>query len=950
MVQDSITEVEPESEQTPEMEEDQTLDEMEDLVQTEDWTEEELEMDIDETDLEELDKEIELALEEEYGISSETISALSLGKDIKMCGNCGRICEGELKECPVCHQPLEGGKVEAEMETEEWDVESAQSTLIQALGISDVPDEVSEDETGSLGVCTICGAFLTEGTERCPVCGSKVSETPEIEYDEEDTFVHRTDDKLFICDACGAFVGADQKFCPVCGSDLEFARRKVEEEDLESIGDNTQDILDSFFGEIDGVEIEEEMKNKKLTFCDVCGALVIEGADRCSICLSLLDEEKSEEEDLQGFEFYFGEDEISEEEMEEFDEEINVSEVDEDFTPEVEEESQVDVSEEIMKEVDRELELEEEEDISEADVEEPAEIDEEGFEEGEEVIIDEDLLERELELDIEEEPESLEMQEDEDATEDDFQIYEEVDEVGEIEEVEEPEPSEEEEIDIESILEEISEENEKVTAETTEKPLDEGGEFGYYRVEESDHSGEPLDEELETDDLNEDEWTHCPNCDSYVSDDSEVCGVCGYSFEESGIHERNVSMYHKKIERGSDISSASGTEVNTHDSSWINEILQEADSSSSKKKRRGKVRKESEDENLLVSTVNRIKEYEVPVSSLSLVAFGGFYLYSYQNSSLPNIADIGLTILALFFGLGILTLYVFKEDLIRTSQTGVLGYLIGFGLASFVPLHCTVLSISLPLILDTLLIGIALGIFMILDFKIDQDYRYYLMWFVGIALLMLILILVKITDTGGLTTLAYPLLMSIGLGSILVMGGTYNWYNRAQSDTNTYENIQMGHRHLLYGDYKKAVSSFDKAIKSSSQMDKDGDNIDYAESPLYSKGLAQCSMGMYEDAVETFKEVLSLAPESVACWNNLGTTYSRMGKQKLAVKCLKKSLKLEPEYEISWNNLGNAMFRKGEYDKALDCYDMALDINPNYRDATLNKNQCLIKLGTSKTR
>ncbi len=879
-------------------------------------------LEVDDSDLKELDREIESALESEYGISADTIKALSLGGDIKLCGNCGRICEEKESICSLCGHEFEDSpevEVEPEIDTHEEDMSRVTDTMLKALGISELGDqEASESEQG-VNVCSVCGAFRREGTDRCPICGSLSSEMPDIEIDEDIEGGMYSDDTLYMCDACGAIVGGEQKACSICGSDLDLARRKIKEESIDEAEDNTEDIISAFFGDYKGLKLTEKTKDDNISFCDVCGALVVQDAAKCPVCQTQITDEPKEE--IQGAEFYFGLDEITDEDISQIEDEIEdeievefedddediddlLSQLDDqdfeeldsitkliesqDEVPdeEFDSEFQIDGSEIIDELVEKELDIDDaadevkvEEDVVDVSASEPDIIDE--------------LVEKELHLD----DDLTEVEEDEDLTE----ILNNLSDTSPAVAYEDDDGLED--FDVGAVLDEISKDvaEEYPSDTTSEKP----------EIHE------------------EDEWVRCPSCDSYVDTDSDVCGVCDHSFLETINKEEETISTTEQL-------TVSKPRYDKVDVDWIDEVMNET----------GKIKATSKPErhqppSMVKGTLDKIKEYEVPVSGISLLAFGGISMYSYGDYGLRYLMIIGLALVGIFMGIGLFTLILLRQKYLNESSYGLIGYSLALGIAAFVPLNICFLNLSLPLIANAGMLGIALGIFWILDFKIHPEYRYYMLWFFGILLMFIVLSSSLISDITSYGDLGYPIIMSMGLGGILVFGGTLSWYRQVSGDTQAYENMKIGHKHLVLGDYEDALINLEKANMVSGKNKKD---IDTDTSPLYSKGLALCSMGQYQEAVETFKDVLRSNPDNVCAWNNLGTAYSRMGDQNKAITSFKHALNTDPKYEISWNNLGNALYRSGDYSKALDCYDKALEINSNYRDASMNKSQALIKL------
>ncbi len=859
------------------------------------------EPEVDDSDIEELDKEIEEALEKELGMSASTIRALSLGGNIKLCSNCGRICEEGEETCPLCSFSFDEGVVEVEPTPDVggMDLFKAKETLMKALDLEEVSEVEFTDEKTGLDICTLCGAFLKEDNERCPICGCLTSETPEldIDFDDQDIGLAYTDDTIYICDACGAFVDSFMKKCTICGSELEYARRRVDKESIDKEEDITHEAVEAFFGSTSGLELDKELKEKEVSFCHFCGAMVSQDVDRCSICLS------PKKDGLDQFGLDYSKKHISVEKRSDHVRKTIQSDRDLEAIADILD-SDLDLEELYEEEIsddliDKELGLDEEE-ISDDLIDKELGLDEEE--------ISDDLIDKELGLEGETTEDILVSNEI--AKEDEYGIEDReleaiVDALSTDEDIyeqgfEEQFTNESEDFDVHDVLDEISE---MVKAKTITPHI--------ITKKTYDH---------------EDEWKRCPICDSFVDEDSEVCGVCNHCFSDR--LEDDIKT----------ISKVDHDDLEEIDTDWIDEVLE--DDHRKKKPVLLKKSKPEASEGMLRNTLDRFKEYEVPLSSLSLLAFGGFSLYSYGDYGLQHITNIALLIISIFFGLGLFTLLMLKDDFLKDSFYGLIGYSVALSMAAFVPINTCFLDTPLPSIANIGLLGIAVGIFWILDFKIHHEYRYYIIWFFGILLLLIVLLSVNIASITTFSELAYPLIMTMGLGTVLVFGGTANWYRQVSGEDEVYRHMETGHRHLILGDYEDALVSFERA----NELTDDDSDETILEYPYYSKGVAQCSMGMYEEAIETFEELVTIAPEGVCTWNNLGIAYSRVGDQPKAIKCLKRAIDIDPSYEISWNNLGNTMYRAKRYSKALECYDKALDLNTGYRDARLNKSQVMVKL------
>ncbi|MFO7792709.1 MAG: tetratricopeptide repeat protein [Candidatus Saliniplasma sp.] len=816
--------------------------------------EESLEEDIEETftsDEEQLEDELEV---EE--ITSSTVDAVPVGDDVKICGNCGWISDGSVDECPMCEYEFSEEPVESELEspkkieTSDESIDEDVKTIRRAFGISEESDGIEKKEEDDLldrendvEICTVCGAFLTKDSDRCSVCGSLTSETPELDTLEEEPHIDYTEDQISICDACGAFVREDKERCSICGSDMELARKDIDEEEVQTPKDQDE-TLGRFFGENISAEdkgIPEDDEEVEIYLCNRCGAIVSSDAEVCSICHSDLSESGVETE-----EEYVSRD---------------VSKTEEEFElerPELEEAGESKIGDESPPTIHEEASTEIEKESSEFDVELNQEI--------------ETLL-----TDI-------------------YQEQTEKEGVGE--RTDSKFEGEYEESDLEEALEELD--RDVLSADKEDK---EGSE--------------------------KDEWMECPICNSHVSVDSDYCTVCENPLGEGEKGYDKDKEIIKVTESGPTVA-ATPKEVES-DSTMASDSHPAFKGVKKQSQKNDFV--ESHIESSLKNVLYKAKDYEVPISSLSLLAFGGVYLTTYRTSNFTYFAEIGLVLIALFFGLGILTVFVFKDEMLSYSLLGFMGYITGIFISSLVPISRYILGLNLPILASAGMIASALGLFWILENRLPKKFHYYMLWFSGISVLFVALLTMMVYPVQ-LSLFEYPIILPLGFGSTMVVGGTAIWYKETDK---TYEAAPSRSPGWKISSYNNTKGYFEDTNKTCPVSNEEA-------IPHYSKGIASCSIGEYDDAIKKFKKALELEGDNEAIWNNLGTAYSRLGDQDKARECLRQALDQDETYAIAWNNLGNANFRCGNYSDALDCYDKALKIEENYRDAKLNKSQVLIKL------
>ena len=60
----------------------------------------------------------------------------------------------------------------------------------------------------------------------------------------------------------------------------------------------------------------------------------------------------------------------------------------------------------------------------------------------------------------------------------------------------------------------------------------------------------------------------------------------------------------------------------------------------------------------------------------------------------------------------------------------------------------------------------------------------------------------------------------------------------------------------------------------------------------------------FDKAIDSFRSVIKLRPESAVAYNNLAMSYAGMGLHAQAIECLLQATKLKPGYAVAHNNLG----------------------------------------------
>jgi tetratricopeptide (TPR) repeat protein/peroxiredoxin len=104
----------------------------------------------------------------------------------------------------------------------------------------------------------------------------------------------------------------------------------------------------------------------------------------------------------------------------------------------------------------------------------------------------------------------------------------------------------------------------------------------------------------------------------------------------------------------------------------------------------------------------------------------------------------------------------------------------------------------------------------------------------------------------------------------------------------------------------------------------------------FTYGVAMYQHGYFDQAAESFQQVIAAKPDNADAYYNLGTLNLRRKNYDQARQYLEQTLKLRPNYPEAWNNLGMMAAQQGRPDEAIQDFQQSLTQRPNYATAYLN--------------
>lgn len=109
----------------------------------------------------------------------------------------------------------------------------------------------------------------------------------------------------------------------------------------------------------------------------------------------------------------------------------------------------------------------------------------------------------------------------------------------------------------------------------------------------------------------------------------------------------------------------------------------------------------------------------------------------------------------------------------------------------------------------------------------------------------------------------------------------------------------------------------------------------------YVQGNALLKNKNYTQAIGTFEEAITLAPDYFEAWNGKADALNREQRFSEALVASDKALALNPEYVQGWINRGYILYNLGRTDDELKAYEKAISIDPSRPEAWFNKGYSL---------
>ncbi len=138
--------------------------------------------------------------------------------------------------------------------------------------------------------------------------------------------------------------------------------------------------------------------------------------------------------------------------------------------------------------------------------------------------------------------------------------------------------------------------------------------------------------------------------------------------------------------------------------------------------------------------------------------------------------------------------------------------------------------------------------------------------------------------------------------------------------------LTLGMLHWRRGDYERATQFLNTALDLAARLE---DN--YFEALCFNAiAIVQTDLGRIREAIQAYQNAISLAPEQIFPWNNLGHLYRKLRQHAEALTAFQKAIEQNGTDAVGWNGLGDVYHETGRNDEAVHAYLKAIEFSPNY--------------------
>jgi tetratricopeptide (TPR) repeat protein len=138
--------------------------------------------------------------------------------------------------------------------------------------------------------------------------------------------------------------------------------------------------------------------------------------------------------------------------------------------------------------------------------------------------------------------------------------------------------------------------------------------------------------------------------------------------------------------------------------------------------------------------------------------------------------------------------------------------------------------------------------------------------------------------------------------------------------------MTLGLLHWRRGDYERATEFLNTALDLSARLE---DNS-FEAICFNAIALVQSDQGRIEEAIQSYDNAISLAPDQIFPWTNLGYLHRKLSHHEEARAAFQKAVDQNGSDAMAWNGLGDVYHESKQNEKAIQAYLKAIEFSSEY--------------------
>ena len=149
--------------------------------------------------------------------------------------------------------------------------------------------------------------------------------------------------------------------------------------------------------------------------------------------------------------------------------------------------------------------------------------------------------------------------------------------------------------------------------------------------------------------------------------------------------------------------------------------------------------------------------------------------------------------------------------------------------------------------------------------------------------------------------------------------------------------------HWRRGDYDKAYEFLNTALDQAAGME----DARFEALCFNAIALVDTDLGRSAEAIQAYQNAISLAPEQISPWNNLGYLYRKQERYDEALAAFQKAIEQNDSDAVGWNGLGDLQHALGHNDDAIYSFLKAIEFSPDYAPSWTSLGNSYLAKGNS---